>query len=236
MRRLITALAVTLVAAALPSTVAADGIEIRAGAFFPRAGTGHVEPCTSACDIFQDAAALYTADKKGWTGATGGLEFDLRLSHNVELGFHVDGYTRKRDTHYLDYTHSDGSEIQQTLELTEVPMGVSLRLLPLGARAPISPYVTVGADLVLWKYSEFGEFIDFSTAGKPIGTADFRADGVAPGAHVAAGVRVPLNYDFALTAEARYLWASQKDMGGDFSAFKIDLTGASATVGLNVRF
>jgi hypothetical protein len=52
---------------------------------------------------------------------------------------------------------------------------------------------------------------------------------------VAAGLRVPITYDLALTGEVRYQWAEQ-NMGGDFDQNRIDLSGPSGTLGLRLRF
>ncbi len=93
-----------------------------------------------------------------------------------------------------------------------------------------------GADLVFWHYEEIGDFIDFQDPALTVFPDQFRRDGVAPGFHVLAGLRVPINRDFSVTGEARYLWAHENDMGGDFAGNRLDLTGISATVGVHIRF
>ena len=66
--------------------------------------------------------------------------------------------------------------------------------------------------------------------------ADYFIDSDAAfGFHVARGLRVPLGDDFSLVGEGRYLWA-KTDMGDDFRLNEIDLSGPSATLGLNIRF
>jgi hypothetical protein len=234
MRRVFFLLAVAL-AAGLPTAAFADGLEIRLGAFFPSTGAGTGESCQTECNIFEDANALFGATKSGWTGPFGGIEYSRRVSPHVELGLHIDGYGRRRDTSYVDYTwEDDDSEIEQRLQVSAVPVGMSLRWFPTDTRRGIAPYLTVGADLVIWDYREEGDFIDFDTMD--INSAEFQSSGVTPGLHVAAGFRAPLGYDFALTGEARYLLAKKADMGGDFRAYSIDLSGASATIGLLLRF
>jgi hypothetical protein len=95
--------------------------------------------------------------------------------------------------------------------------------------------VAVGVDAVFYKYEEFGDFVDFFDPSLPIRFDSFKSEGVAAGLHGAAGLRVALGDDFALVAEGRYLY-SKTDAGDDFSNFRIDLSGASATVGLHIRF
>jgi hypothetical protein len=234
MRRVFFLLAIAL-AAGLPTAAFADGLEVRVGAFFPGTGKATDENCQTECNIFQDAKALFGATKSGWTGPFGGIEYSRRVSPHVELGLHVDGYGRRRETSYVDYTwEDDDSEIEQSLQVSAVPVGMSLRWFPTDTRRGIAPYLTVGADLVIWDYREEGDFIDFDTMD--IGYDEFQSSGVTPGLHVAAGFRAPLGYDFALTGEARYLLAKKADMGGDFRVYSIDLSGASATIGLLLRF
>jgi hypothetical protein len=216
-----------------PLLAGADGVELRLGAFFPRGDSGAREP--NRYDLFKDHTEVHAVSKSDWTGATGGLEVNLNVARGLELGFSMDGYGRSIPTHYRKYTHSDDSEIPQTLELTMVPIGLTVRWLPTQSRRAIAPYIAAGVDIVPWKYEAFGEFIDFGQRSKPIDYAEFKSEGVAAGAHVALGVRVPLTYDLSLTAEGRYQWAEQ-DMGDDFAANRIDLSGASATIGLRLRF
>jgi opacity protein-like surface antigen len=154
---------------------------------------------------------------------------------------YVDGYGRTIDTSYRDFVRPDGSEIFQSLKLNMVPVGVSLRVVPTSKRARVAPYVGGGVDAIYWKYEEFGDFIDFFDPDYTIYADHFRSDGWAFGAHVMGGVRVYVNRDFAIVGEGRYQWA-EKDMGEDFApnepglVNRIDLTGATFTVGVHIRF
>ena len=40
-----------------------------------------------------------------------------------------------------------------------MPLGLSLRVLPLDRFAPVQPYLTIGGDVLFYKYEEFGDFI-----------------------------------------------------------------------------
>jgi len=221
--------------ALVPGMARAGDIHARIGAFFPRADTG------AANDLFRDANELYThggdlsgVDSKDWIGVFGGLEYSVGFGELIEVGLHVDGYGRTLDTSYRDFVDEDGFEIFQTLKVTAVPTGVTLRFAP-GSRTGIEPYVGGGIDAVWYRYEEFGDFIDFRDAAQPVIPDDFVSEGWAFGAHAVAGVRIPINYDFAIVAEGRYLWA-EAEMGRDFRRNRIDLTGASATLGVLIRF
>ena len=209
---------------AVPKSAHASGAELRLGAFAPSADS----------QFFDDDDDLYATRDKDWRGLTGGGEFSFDLGPNVELGLHIDGYGRELSTSYREFTHENGDDIRQHLKLSIIPMGASLRILPAGKRAAISPYLAAGVDVVAYKYEEFGDFIDFRGDGD-IRDDAFVDEGAAFGFHAAAGVRVRVNYDVSITGEVRYLNA-KADMGEDFDGNRIDLGGVSATVGVNLRF
>jgi hypothetical protein len=222
--------------AAVPASARAGGLDLRLGAFFPSGNS----------NLFDDDNQLYLHNghpvtKSDFKGIYGGLEYNARLARNVEIGFSVDGYGRSLDTSYRDHVTQNGDEIRQTLQLNIVPVGVSIRIVPTNRRAPLAPYLAVGADLVFWNYEEFGDFVAFQDPALPIVPDHFKSSGVTPGVHVAVGLRIALNRDFSLVGEGRYLWA-KADMGGDFAPTqpglgnRIDLGGASATLGIHIRF
>jgi opacity protein-like surface antigen len=230
MSRTAAALVVLGLAAALPGSASAGGLDLRVGAFLPSADS----------NLFDDDADLYIVNGERitdgkWRGFTGGAEVQVSLSREVELGFHIDGYGRKLHTAYREFEGPGGRDVQQTLDLTVVPMGITLRVAPGGRHATVVPFAGVGADLIYWKYEEFGEFIDFVDPSLPIINDSFRSDGVKPGFHVSGGLRFALSHDFSLVGEARYQFA-KADMGDDFRGNKVDLGGLSATLGLHIRF
>lgn len=215
--------------AGLPTPAAAGGLDLRIGGFKPNADSA----------LFRDDSELYTVDKGDWKGIYGGVEYSFGVAENFELGFHIDGYGRTVDTAYRDFTRPSKREITQSLKLQTVPMGLTLRFVPRPGRGEITPYIGAGADLVYWNYEEVGDFIDFDDPGLRVIGDHFAADGTAPGLHAVAGLRVPVGYDFSIVGEVRYLWVKD-DMGGDFGSYrgpdKLDLSGPSATLGVNVRF
>jgi hypothetical protein len=222
-------------------SASAGGFDVRVGGFFPRGDLN--------TSLFSDLNDLYTPNASGSRGVKGsdfnavfgGVEYNTRLAEYVEVGFSIDGLSRKVDTSYRDYLHSDRSEIQQTLKLEMMPIGATIRLIPTGKRTRVAPYLGGGIDAVYYKYEEYGDLIDFGDPTHPIGPGALHSQGVAFGVHAVAGVRVYLNRDFAIVGEGRYQWA-QKDMADDFVPNesglinRIDLTGPSVTIGVHVRF
>ena len=226
MRRLMAVLTLGLCGALLPAPSTAAGLDVRFGGFFPRADS----------NLFADDSELYTVSKNDWQGFTGGIEGDFILAKNFELGLHFDGYSRTLDTAYRDYEAPNGADIRQTLKLETFPVGVSFRIVPTSRKARIAPYLAVGADLVIWRYREIGDFIDFFDPSLPIIADSFESNGAAPGFHVAGGLRVMMNEDIGIVGEGRYLYAKEKNMGEDFRDLELDLSGWSATIGMHVRF
>jgi hypothetical protein len=213
------------------ASAGASGLDLRMGAFWPR----------TKSNLFDDVSDLYLHNgerigKGDWTGFAGGFEYNFVPTRNVEVGVHLDGYSRTLDTVYREFDRPGGREIEQTLKLTIVPVGATVRFVPTSRRARIAPYVAVGADLFIWKYEEAGDFIDFFDPDFPISSDAFASEGVTGGFHVAAGVRIPLNPDFSIVGEAKYQYAKRTNMGDDFSNNDIDLSGVSATVGIHLRF
>jgi len=233
-------LALGLVAAS-PAAGWASGLELRIGGFFPRGQS----------DLFDDVSELYTresrrnecttnscpgVDKEDFAGVYGGAEYSFNVADHVEMGISLDGYSRTIPTLYRDFSRPNGDDIFQELRLTVVPLGVSLRVLPLDRYATVQPYATIGADVFFYQYEEFGDFIDFFTNNLDISADSFKSNGAALGGHAAAGLRIPLGHDFAITAEGRYQFAQKKQMDDDFSRNRLDLNGASATIGIRLRF
>jgi opacity protein-like surface antigen len=208
-----------------PAGAFASGLELRLGGFGPRGGS----------DLFRDVDELFGAQRRDFRGFTGGIEYTHDLGDHLELGVHLDGYGRTVFTSYRDFEREDGRPIVQDLRLNIVPLGASVRFLPAGRRARVSPYLAAGGGVYFYRYEEQGEFIDFFTDDLEIGTDAFVSEGAAPGFHVAGGLRLGVNHDFSVTGEVRYQQARTR-MSDDFSENRIDLSGTSATIGVHLRF
>jgi len=219
------------------SRAGASGFDARIGGYFPRGDE----------TLFQDDRSLYFVGKSDFDGVYGGAEFNHVITKNVELGLSFDGYSRTVDTSYRDYTRPDGTEIRQSLHFNQMPLGLTIRFLPTGKRHKVVPYVGGGVDAVFWHYEEYGDFIAFNSPdcdtalGCPIVSDHFYSHGTAFGYHALGGLRVYLNRDFAIVGEGRYQWGKD-DMGEDFApngpglVNTIDVSGATFTLGLHVRF
>ncbi len=231
MRRALSSLILLPLLMGAPSPASAGGLDVRLGAFFPRADS----------NLFLDDESLYFVSKEDWAGFSWGIEYNHVLAKYLEVAIHVDGYQKTIDTSYRDFVRPDGSDIFQTLKLDIVPFGVTVQLVPTSKRTKVAPFLGGGVDLFYWKYQEFGDFIDFFNPDLPVDPDHFISDGVTFGFHATGGVRIYLNRDFAIVVRGAYQWA-EATMGGDFSPNepglinRLDLSGASVTLGLHVRF
>lgn len=241
MRRLLVPFA-TVLAIGLASGAQAGSLDLRGGAFFPNGDTG--SRTERNFDLFKDVESLYTRHgrnirKSDWIGALGGAQYNFKIARGLEIGLGVDGYSRTLDTEYRDYERDNGQPIRQRLRLEIVPVSAELRLTSTRRYDRVKPFLAIGADLFYWRYEEFGDFVRFSDPALPVREDSFVSDGATPGFHVSGGLRIGITDDVGLIAQGRYQWGSTnmgKGFRDDFPDNKLDLSGATATLGINVRF
>ena len=139
------------------------------------------------------------------------------------------------DTLYRDFEDSDGTQIEQELKLRVVPITASLRFLPLGRDAAVEPYIGAGIGFFNWRYSEVGEFIDFSDDS--IFLNRYTADGTSVGPVILAGLRAPIGDAFTVGGEFRWQKATGDGLLDEgFLADKIDLGGWTTNFTFGFRF
>jgi opacity protein-like surface antigen len=235
--RLMGRMLLPVVLSAIGASAHAGGLDLRFGGYFPSAKS----------NLFEDVTSLYTREittstaippgvqKSDWQGFFGGIEYNQKIANNVELAVSVDGYSKTLDTAYREYVNTNDLPIQQRLQLSVLPIGLSVRLVPTSRRARIAPFAVVGVDAMVYEYEEWGDFIDFFDPDQPIVTDSFVSNGVAFGFHAGGGLRVAVSDDFAIVGEGRYFW-SETDMNDDFAQNRVDLGGWAATVGFHIRF
>lgn len=175
---------------------------------------------------------LYLFDFKDFNGPTVGADYLVGFGDYFEVGVGI-GYTsRAVDTIYGDFVRPDGTEIEQQLKLRVVPMTATVRVLPLGHTTPFQPYIGGGIGIYNWRYSETGDFVDFSVVGQPIFRESYAASGTSMGPVAVFGLRFPVG-NATIGGEMRYQKAEGDLDERDFLGPTIDLGGFhySATVG-----
>lgn len=230
MRRL-TVLATLFVLTALlaPSTsYAQQSLNLYGGGFVTKG-----EDARDRNDVLWNNLDFLAFNIKDFNGATVGAEYLVGLSEFLDAGLGVGVYKRTVPSVYADLVVS-GAEIEQDLKLRMVPFTATIRFLPLGRSAGIEPYIGAGVAIVNWRYSESGEFIDF-TDGSTF-RDNFVGKGTATGPTVLGGVRFPVG-NWAIGGEVR--WQDAKgdlptDLG--FAGSTVDLGGWNYLATFNIKF
>ena len=167
---------------------------------------------------------------------TFGGEWLYGVGKFVETGVSVGYYQSTVTSVYRNFVNDNGSEIVQDLKLRITPINATIRFLPAGRGAPIEPYIGGGLGIFNWRYSESGEFVDFSDGS--IFREQYKADGWSVGPVIVAGLRIPIGD--ALTTGFEYKWqkaegdtdSAQTNLLGD----KIDLGGNTFSFTMHFRF
>jgi len=230
-RSLLIAVAVVVAALGLPTTAAADNVfGMNIGYFFTRDADGR-----SSDDVIWNNLDFLAFYPDEFDGFTFGGEYYFGLGDYIEVGGGVSYYQESVWSVYADYVDDDGTEIEQDLKLRIVPVTAMARFFPLSRNAPVQPYVGAGIGWFSWRYSETGEFVDFSDFA--VFRGNYVDSGWAVGPVVVAGVRFPIAPQFLVGGEFKWQDAEgDLDESQGFAGSTIDLGGYSALFTFNVRF
>ena len=175
-------------------------------------------------DALVENRDIYLFDFDDFNSASLGAEYVFGVGEFLEAGAGIAFTSRSVDTIYENFERPDGSEIEQTLKLRVVPMTATVRILPLGRSGVFQPYVGGGIGIYNWRYSETGDFIDFSVPGRPIFRESYTETGTSIGPVAVFGARVPIG-NVTIGGEVRYQKAEGDLDEQDFLGPKIDLGG-----------
>lgn len=183
-------------------------------------------------DALVENRGIYLFEFDDFNTASLGAEYLVSFGEFLEGGAGIGFTSRGVDTIYEDFERPDGSEIEQTLKLRVVPITATVRILPLGRSTAFQPYVGGGIGIYNWRYSETGDFIDFSLPNRPVFRESYTASGTSVGPVAVFGARFPVG-NATIGGEVRYQKAEGDLDERDFLGPKIDLGGFhySATVG-----
>jgi hypothetical protein len=184
-------------------------------------------------DVVNANRTFLAFDVSDFNSASVGAEWLVPLGEFLEAGAGISFTRRTVASVYSDFIDDDGTEIDQDLRLREVPIALTVRVLPLGQRNALQPYFGAGLGIVNWRYSETGEFIDFGN-NREIFRDQFVADGNATGPIVLGGLRYG-GETFSAGGEIRY-HSAEGDLDDRFAGSKIDLGGWTYNFTMGVRF
>jgi hypothetical protein len=171
-----------------------------------------------------------------FSGFTFGGEWLYGIGEYLEVGGGLSYYQKSVPSVYSNFVGADGSEIRQDLKLRIAPITATIRFLPVGRSAAVQPFVGGGLGIFPWKYSEVGEFVDFSDG--TIFRDQFKASGTAVGPVFLAGVRFPIGDAFTTGVEFRWQKAEgdTKPEETGLLSDKIDLGGWTTAWNMHIRF
>jgi hypothetical protein len=243
MRRLMLSLmAMSVVGAffATPSASAQQAVNFFVGGFVPAPldSRGDINGGVSN-DVLVNNQNFLAFRFDRFHGVTFGGEYLVALGDFFDAGASIGYYQQTVPAVDANFVHPNGASIAADLKLRIVPFTATARVLPLGHRAPIVPYVGGGIAIYGWRYSESGEFVDYTP---PVGRtpptffSTFVGSGSAVGPVVVGGFKVPIG-PMAPGFEVR--WQGGKaDLPSNqsFSATKIDLGGINYLFTFEIRF
>jgi hypothetical protein len=195
-------------------------------------------------DLFSYARGDFTLGHADFSSPTLDADLGFRMSPQVDAVFGL-GYSHSAvQSEYRDWLDNNNLPIQQSTELTRVPLTVSLKayLSPRGTSAghfawipaKFVPYVGAGVGTMWYKFRQGGDFINFQTTN--VYSDQLTTSAWTPMADAFIGGEWSVRPAMAFTADARYSWA-QAPVKGDFSGFhRADLSGLAVTAGLTFRF
>lgn len=174
-------------------------------------------------------------DIKDFNGPTISGEWLFGLGEFLEAGVSAGYYQRAVPSVYRETVNANGSEIEQELKLRVIPLTATVRFLPIG-HGSVEPYVGAGIAALRWRYSEVGDFVDFSD--NSIFPSRYIANGTAVGPVILGGIRFPFADMWDIGGEVRYQKAEgdTKPAESGLLGSKIDLGGWNAALTLHVRF
>ncbi len=216
--------------AATPAVAQQQSISFSLGYFMVRGEDARVTD-----DVLVENLNTLIFNLSDFNNATVSGEWLVGVGDFVEAGVGVGYYRSTVPSIYADYVDIDGTEIAQDLRLQIVPVTFTARVLPLGRRASVQPYVGGGLALYRWRYSETGEFVDFVDFS--IFRERYTAEDTDVGGVLFGGVRVPVGSVAALGGELRYQTGTGTvGVDNGFFADKIDLGGFSILGTVQIRF
>jgi len=184
-------------------------------------------------DVLVANRDILSFDIDDFTGGSIGIEWLLPIGEFFEAGLGAGFTSRTVPSVYADLVNRNGDEIEQDLKLRVAPVTATVRVLPFGRSRAVQPYLGGGIGLFSYRYSEVGEFVDFTD--RSVFRDRFVAQGSEIGPVALAGVRFPLGDAWSLGGEVRYQKASA-DLSDDFLGTKLDLSGFHYLATVRVKF
>jgi len=224
-------LAALLLSVGATSARAQDSVAgVHVGGFLLKGEDGR-----SRDDVLSENLSFLTFDLADFNGVMVGGDYYISVGSFIEVGGGVGFYQRSVPSVYARFVDSDGTEIEQDLKLRVLPVTAAVKFFPLSRDGGFQPYVGGGVAFNRWRYSETGEFLDFSDGS--IFRDNFIDEGTKAGPLFLGGVRVPIGASALIGGEYRYTSATvDLDRALGFAGDTLDIGGNTFLVTLQFKF
>lgn len=205
---------------------------------------GYAQPLASG-GVFQLATTELTLGRSDFAAGNLGFDLSVTVAPRVEVVFGIDRSRSRTRSEYREFVDNNDQPIEQTTGLQRTPLTASVRYFladrgrEIGSVAWVParfvPFVSLGGGVMWYKFDQVGDFVDQQSLN--IFSERLTATGSSRVLQAGAGAQWNLNQRVNLTGELRYHRASG-DGGrpnGDFSGYKVDLSGVSTLIGLTLR-
>jgi len=204
---------------------------------------GGYSGATAGSDVFDDVTQRLTLNKSDFGSLTLGGDIGFRITTKLDLNFDV-GYSRSsHKSEFRNFVDNNNLPIEQTTTFERVPLTANLKLhltpsgRSIGTLAWVPsrfvPYIGAGVGVMRFRFEQQGDFVDFNT--NAVFPSTFDAQDWAFVEQVMAGTEYNISPMFGVTFDARYLHG-RGNLGSAFNGYdKIDLSGASGSIGLSLR-
>jgi hypothetical protein len=203
--------------------VQAQSLNFKAGLFLP----------TMNSDLWEDNLNNLAFRKQDMLAGYYGAEYEQFLGHYLSLSVEGGYYKKEFFSLYKDYTYQNDDPIYQNMSLEITSLEVGFKLYPLGHNEKFYPYIGAGGGMYYWKYEQWGDFVDFEE-NTIMQDQYLETSTYSPGVNVKAGFVLRPSRGLGISLEGRYQYV-KGDLSQFFQGFeKFDLSGFSATVGMNI--
>lgn len=230
MRRVMGAGLLALLTSAGPAAAQDSVVGINVGGFLLKGEDGR-----SRDDALANNLSFLSFEPTDFNGVTFGGDYFISAGSFIEVGVGLGFYQRTVPSVYERFVDTDGTEIEQDLKLRVIPVTATVRFFPLSRDGGIQPYVGGGVAFNRWRYSETGEFVDFSDGA--IFRDNFVDEGTKAGPVFLGGLRFPLGASALIGGEYRYSRATvDLDPSLGFAGDTLDIGGSTLLVTLQFKF
>lgn len=228
-RAVVAGLAAVLMSAA-PALAQDSVVGINFGGFLLKGEDGR-----SRDDVLTENLDFLLFDIGDFNGVAVGGDYYVSIGSFIEVGAGVGFYQRSVPSVYARFVDEDGTEIEQDLKLRVLPVTAAVRFFPLSRDGGFQPYVGGGVAFNRWRYSETGEFLDFSDGA--IFRDNFVDEGTKAGPLFLGGIRFPVGASALIGGEYRYTSATvDLDPALGFAGDTLDIGGSTFLVTLQFKF